>query len=224
MVWALIQTITTDPGKVPLYWGFHFGDKDDQRRRYCLMCNVFKPDRCHHCSVCNRCVLNMDHHCPWINTCIGFFNRKFFLQMLLYINTLLVFSNIINLYFAYEITRKLYYNEVNFRTELVNSLSFIFMYSADIVVMAVLGMFYKFHMKLVFENKTTIETIDKKGQEFDSPYDLGYLSNFHQTMGVSKLLWFLPFKELIGAPKGNGIDWTEVYCLSYLGRIILSLW
>ena len=26
-------------------------------------------------------------------------------------------------------------------------------------------------------------------------------------MGVSKLLWFFPFKMHIGTPVGNGIDW-----------------
>ena len=77
--WTVYATAKSDPGQVPLYWGFYIGDSDSKRTRYCLMCNVFKPLRCHHCSMCNRCVLNMDHHCPWINSCIGFYNRKYFI-------------------------------------------------------------------------------------------------------------------------------------------------
>ena len=72
---AFWQCMMTDPGVVPANWGFYMGD-EFKRRRYCKMCNVWKPDRTHHCSICNRCILNMDHHCPWINNCVGFYNRK----------------------------------------------------------------------------------------------------------------------------------------------------
>merc|ERR1719201_2842221 len=81
---AFYMSVMTDPGLVPRSWGFYMGD-ETKRRRYCKMCNVWKPDRTHHCSICNRCILNMDHHCPWINNCVGFYNRKFFIQLLLYI-------------------------------------------------------------------------------------------------------------------------------------------
>lgn len=85
------QSSNTDPGAVPTNWGFYMGD-DTKRRRYCKVCNVWKPDRTHHCSSCNRCVLNMDHHCPWISNCVGFYNRKYFMQLLIYSVANLIFT------------------------------------------------------------------------------------------------------------------------------------
>lgn len=110
---SFFQTIISDPGKVPLFWvtflliyviakGFFLDDPDHKRRRYCLICHIFKPERCHHCSACNRCVLNMDHHCPWLNNCIGFYNRKFFLLLLFY--TVLIKLQITLVYFTTWLT------------------------------------------------------------------------------------------------------------------------
>lgn len=168
VIWTILVTSSSDPGQVPLYWGFYLGDSDNKRRRYCLMCNVFKPDRCHHCSICNRCVLNMDHHCPWINNCIGFFNRKYFMQMLFYMNMVLVFILLVNCKFTVEMILKIIRNRVNLKNELTQHLGHIFIYIIDIAAEIIIGLFFKFHLKLVFENKTTIETIDKKGMPFES--------------------------------------------------------
>ncbi|KAF9574603.1 palmitoyltransferase for Vac8p [Mortierella alpina] len=58
--------------------------KKDGGARWCDLCKIVKPDRCHHCSECDTCVLRMDHHCPWVNGCIGYGNHKFFYLFILY--------------------------------------------------------------------------------------------------------------------------------------------
>jgi hypothetical protein len=63
---------------------FSFERKKFGGIRMCQRCLRTKPDRCHHCSQCNQCVLKMDHHCPWVANCIGFFNYKYFMNMLIY--------------------------------------------------------------------------------------------------------------------------------------------
>lgn len=111
---SFFSTIFTDPGKVPDQLVSFFDilknnrykrtspdestlqEEGEQAQKYCSICENVKPERCHHCSVCGRCVLNMDHHCPMLNVCVGFFNRKFFLLMLIYA---VIFQLTVLLYF-----------------------------------------------------------------------------------------------------------------------------
>lgn len=219
--WSTLVTSTSDPGQVPLYWGFYMGDSDSKRSRYCLMCNLFKPERCHHCSVCNRCVLNMDHHCPWINNCIGFYNKKYFFQMLCYLNITLIFTLITNFSFEYQTFKLLLEIKIMENKMLVAYSCFILaVYGGDIVMEYFLIKFWKFHLDLILANKTTIENMEQndraknpnemnegnKKQEKKN-YSLGTYENFLQVMGTSKLLWFFPLKYYYGKPKGNGLDW-----------------
>lgn len=209
LILAIYQTVKVNPGDIPFYWGFRHGDTDIQRRRYCLMCNVFKPDRCHHCSLCQKCILNMDHHCPWINTCIGFYNRKYFIQMLIYINCLLVLSVIINMKYFISVVDDFYFKQSTFKfSVLVDELGLIFLYLLDVTAMIVLVQFLRFHLKMICDNKTTIETIENKSVEFDSMYNLGWRNNLEQVMGTNVILWFIPMRSFYGEPVGNGIDWT----------------
>ena len=108
----------TRPGDIPLYWGFYIRDDYIKRKKYCLICNAFKPERSHHCSVCNSCVLNMDHHCPWVDNCIGYYNRKFFMQLLFYVFCITFFIDFSVGYFVYEIisdivNKRLKYSDVS---------------------------------------------------------------------------------------------------------------
>ena len=209
-IWTIYITTISDPGQVPLYWGFYIGDPESMRCRYCLMCNVFKPVRCHHCSMCNRCVLNMDHHCPWINNCIGFYNRKFFMQMVFYLNCTLIFILITNLKNSFDIVKYCYYNKMVFNMKFIGKILHVLLYLIDCGMEIILIQFFRFHINLILENKTTIETLDHKGQYFKSKYDQGKWENWIEVMGVNKYLWFVPLKLYYGKPKGNGIDWVEL--------------
>ena len=73
----------------------------------------------------------------------------------------------------------------------------------------ILSQFFKFHIMLILENKTTIETLDHKGKEFKSKFDKGKWNNWYEVMGITIWLWFFPLKMYQGKPKGNGIDWGE---------------
>jgi len=168
LVWSFFQSMTTDPGQVPVFWGFHLGDNENKRRRYCLMCNVFKPERCHHCSACNRCVLNMDHHCPWINNCIGFWNRKYFILLLIYVLLITYVTAIIMAYDFYcaivwGFNNKFFSsNDPKLTNNIMIMISFIF----NCIVGVLMTAFLKFHIMLGSDNKTTIENLDKLGKPF----------------------------------------------------------
>jgi hypothetical protein len=45
VLWSMVHSIVADPGRVPIYWGFFAEEADNRRRRYCLLCHSFKPER-----------------------------------------------------------------------------------------------------------------------------------------------------------------------------------
>lgn len=106
----------------------------------------------------------MDHHCPWVNNCIGFYNRKFFMQLLFYV-TLIAYYYVISLFSEIVtigmemITERLKYKDL-FRAGLILSA-----YGTMLVISFLITFFFKFHIKLVYNNSTTIESIDKTGSE-----------------------------------------------------------
>ena len=42
MIWSLARSVLSDPGQVPVFWGFFMDDPDSKKRRYCLICHIFK--------------------------------------------------------------------------------------------------------------------------------------------------------------------------------------
>ncbi|KAG4074080.1 hypothetical protein HA402_014285 [Bradysia odoriphaga] len=101
---AHLKAVLSDPGKVPLPQSrLDFSDlhsletskKTDMEREewtVCTRCETYRPPRAHHCRICKRCIRKLDHHCPWINNCVGERNQKYFLQFLVYVGILAIYS------------------------------------------------------------------------------------------------------------------------------------
>eukprot|EP00446_Apocalathium_sp_SHHI-4_P003397 CAMPEP_0177177214 /NCGR_PEP_ID=MMETSP0367-20130122/13676_1 /TAXON_ID=447022 ORGANISM="Scrippsiella hangoei-like, Strain SHHI-4" /NCGR_SAMPLE_ID=MMETSP0367 /ASSEMBLY_ACC=CAM_ASM_000362 /LENGTH=215 /DNA_ID=CAMNT_0018623791 /DNA_START=285 /DNA_END=932 /DNA_ORIENTATION=- len=201
----------TDPGLVPPNWGFYMGD-ETKRRRYCKMCNVWKPDRTHHCSICNRCILNMDHHCPWINNCVGFYNRKFFIQLLSYVYLSLV---VVVIFTVPELWNRvgLLTRDSGVTNPTLEWISTIFLTCAfcmSLLLLCTLTNFIKFHMKLVLENYTTIENLERE-EGARSKFDIGRRRNWEQVFGSQAWLWWLPMHTQASRPIGDGVRWRVHY-------------
>jgi palmitoyltransferase len=215
LLWCFVKVMAVDPGNVPRYWGFYMGDSEMKRRRYCLMCHVFKPERCHHCSTCNRCVLNMDHHCPWINNCVGFYNRKFFMLLLLYVLLTTYTVDVALFSSAYSAVWSLYTLSPN---QFWTNVMLLGSYSLNVSLSIAMTMFLRFHVSLVMANKTTIDTMDKRpvsqaDQRNDvrlKQFNIGPLFNFVQVFGRNPWLWLLPITGLSGKPVGDGVTWRTV--------------
>lgn len=99
-----IKAVLSDPGTIPLPLNrLDFSDLHNAAQKngsghdpgewtICTRCETYRPPRAHHCRICKRCIRRMDHHCPWINNCVGERNQKFFLQFLVYVGVLSLYS------------------------------------------------------------------------------------------------------------------------------------
>lgn len=212
---SYIRSSNTDPGAVPANWGFYMGD-DTKRRRYCKVCNVWKPERTHHCSACNRCVLNMDHHCPWIGNCVGFYNRKYFIQLLIYAVANLLFTVV---HAVHYLINESFFSEDMDDADLTKYESgFRAIVNIYVCILVFMGMaltfalvpFVRFHFRLVLKNSTTIENLDEATKD-QGIYDLGVGANLQQVFGVNPLCWLAPCNLPLNRPVGDGVRWTQYY-------------
>merc|ERR1719235_472931 len=206
---AFYMSVMTDPGLVPRSWGFYMGD-ETKRRRYCKMCNVWKPDRTHHCSICNRCILNMDHHCPWINNCVGFYNRKFFMQLLAFVFMTLAVVVITSVHEVVHRVIKLVTQNVFSLTYFLTSAIIACAIGMALLLLMTLTNFIRFHVKLVLDNYTTIENLEREDGA-KSKFDIGRRRNWEQVFGSNMWLWWFPMHTQASRPIGDGVRWRVHY-------------
>jgi len=105
----------------------------------------------------------------------------------------------------------LYNNHLHFHLW-KNAVFVIVGYIAVGLVWIMMFFFFRFHRKLVRENKTTIENIEHKEEpEYKSKYDISFDHNVEQVMGKNKWLWLLPIMPKHTVPKGQGIYFDKAY-------------
>ena len=175
--------------------------------RMCQRCLRTKPDRCHHCSQCNKCVLKMDHHCPWVANCIGFYNYKYFINMLFYASfscNIIVSSSakLVNGILSKDTASE---SKVDYRV----AYFIVTAYVLACVFGFIITGFFTFHLWMISNQYTTIEFCEKRGSDNlfkdKSPYNLGVYRNFTDILGTSPLLWCLPVRRNL---TGKGLHFT----------------
>ena len=167
-----------------------------------MICNKFKPERCHHCSTCGRCVLVMDHHCPWLNNCVGFRNRKIFMLLITYAFVLAGVGLIYSIYPIINLVIVLVKGDTSYLAVLVVG---IVGYGLDILFFIIMILFLRTHYDLINKNMTTIEQLDeKRGNVKTVTYDMGYDFNYKTVFGQNKVCWGCPYDRGDAAPFGDG--------------------
>jgi palmitoyltransferase len=169
-------------------------------RQWCSTCGAIKPDRAHHSGQVGYCVPNMDHFCSWLASVIGAGNIKFFIQFLMYVVILMVYSLVTLLIYAHH-------------SPLPTNV--IVMYAIAAFLNFLLGGFLMQHVRYIATNITTLEHMDirrsnypifcfecdgkwvvsrvrKEDTEPWGPYSQGYYRNWCNVMGRTVLHWFLP--------------------------------
>lgn len=172
-----------------------------------MICNKFKPERCHHCSTCGRCVLVMDHHCPWLNNCVGFRNRKVFMLLIIYAFTLSVVGLLYSIFPLTDLIIRLVKGDTSHSLTLIFGL---IGYGLTVVFFIIMILFLQTHFDLINQNMTTIEQLDeKRGNIRTVTYDMGKDFNYQTVFGRKKACWGCPLTSGESGPFGDGTVFTK---------------
>jgi len=67
-------------------------------------------------------------------------------------------------------------------------------------------LFFKYHIKLVLTNSTTIEALDPESLD-RYKYDISIYENWVQVFGQKKIYWLFPVLSENARPVGDGLHW-----------------
>ncbi len=132
----------------------------------------------------------MDHHCPWVANCIGFFNYKYFMNMLFYTSSSVLFIVFTSWSLFVHVLEK---DTINYLLSYYLITTYLLAGTLGFVITG----FFVFHLWLITKQYTTIEFCEKRldpNSGFQtSPYNTGVLSNFRNVFGHNILFWLVPF-------------------------------
>ncbi len=126
------------------------------------------------CTKYGSSLVSMFLTSPWINSCIGFHNRKPFILMLVYTN-LATLIGMIGFGCALPAYIKVFQTgEGSIIGAIVLGIALVL----NIIIFIAIFSFLRFHLRLIFNNQTTIETLEltrqgKNPDEAESIYDIG---------------------------------------------------
>jgi len=145
--------------------------------RYCNTCKIWRPPRAHHCRFCDNCIDGFDHHCPWVGNCVGKRNYRYFVGFLWSVMFSLAYYIAISIFLLLHQVKE------------TPGESFLQVISKEpgpaaliiycTIVALILLPLFGYHCSLLWQGKTTYESIKSQGE---NPWSEGCMGNFYNAL------------------------------------------